>query len=352
MKKSLIALAVLSSLAGTAFAQTNITVYGVVDAGVVYDNNGAGRNWKLDSGNQSGSRIGFKGTEDLGGGLSALFNLENGFNTDNGTLAQSNATTTRLFGRQAWVGLKGGFGSVKLGRQLSPLYVAMDQVDPFRIGLAGNAQKAFGYGLYNTDPFLRVDNTLSYSLPDMSGVTGTVSYSFGEAPGAFADGRTAGVGLGYANGPINVQFAYQRSNTVALAGSQATAFAATGATPDLRTALLGGYYDFGVAKAHLAYGDTKIDGPTSLKNRNWLVGVSAPVGGAGTVMASWNRNDIRDITGGKSNQYAIGYSHALSKRTNLYTSIGYTRNDSNVRLNAATNGDSDRLFNIGVRHLF
>ncbi|HJW54482.1 MAG TPA: porin [Burkholderiaceae bacterium] len=360
MKKSLIALAALSTLAGTAFAQTAITIYGVVDAGIVYDNSSA-RNWKLDSGNQSGSRIGFKGSEDLGGGMSAIFNLENGFNSDNGTLGQPTPTNaSRLFGRQAWVGLKAGFGSVKLGRQLSPLYVAMDQIDPFRIGLAGNAQRAFGYGLYNTDPFLRIDNAISFSVPDMSGITGSVIYGFGEQAGAFANGRTAGLGLGYANGPINVQFAYQDSNTITLTGvSSAGATTATslsnafGTSADLRTLLVGGYYDFGVAKAHLAYADTHVDtAATSTKDRNWMLGISAPLGGAGTVMASWNRNDIRDIASGKSNQYAIGYSHALSKRTNLYTSIGYTKNDSNVNLNAAGNGQSDRLFNVGVRHLF
>lgn len=356
MKKSVIALAVLGTVTGAAFAQTNITIYGVVDAGIVYDNNGdpAGRTWKLDSGNQSGSRLGFKGTEDLGSGLSAIFTLENGFNSDNGTLAQSNATTTRLFGRQAWAGLKGNFGAVRLGRQLSPLYTAMDQIDPFRIGLAGNAQKVFGYGLYNTDPFLRIDNTLSYSSPDISGFSGIVSYGFGEVPGAFANNRSAALGLAYATGPVNVQFAYQKSNTAGLPGTAPGSLGAVfGTVADLRTALIGGYYDFGVAKAHLAYADSKVDsGPSSLKNRNWLLGVSAPVGPAGTVMASWNRNDVKDISAGKSDQYAIGYTHALSKRTNLYTSIAYTKNDDNVRLNAFANGESDRLFNVGVRHLF
>lgn len=356
MKKSLIALAVLGAFAGTAFAQTNITIYGIVDAGIVYDNNGdpAGKTWRLDSGIQSGSRIGFRGTEDLGGGLSAIFNLENGFNADNGTLGQGTATTNRLFGRQAWVGLKGGFGAVKLGRQLSPLYTALYDVDPFHIGLAGNAQRAFGYGLYNIDPFLRIDNTLSYSSPDISGFNGIVSYGFGEVPGAFSSNRNAAVGLAYVAGPVNVQFVYQDSKTVALPGTTPGALGAVfGATANLRTAFIGGYYDFGVAKAHLAYADSKADsGTASLKDRNWLLGVSAPVGPVGTVMASWIRNDVRDISSGASNQYAIGYTHALSKRTNLYTSVGYTRNDSNVRLNSVVNGESDRVFNVGVRHLF
>lgn len=357
MKKSLIALAILGAFTGTAFAQTNITIYGIVDAGIVYDNNDpAGKTWRLDSGIQSGSRLGFKGTEDLGGGLSAIFNLENGFNIDNGTLGQSTPTTSRLFGRQAWVGLKGGFGAVKLGRQLSPLYTAMYDVDPFHIGLAGNAQKAFGYGLYNTDPFLRIDNTLSYSSPDISGFNGIVSYGFGEVPGAFSNNRNAALGLAYVSGPINVQFVYQDSKTVTLPGTTPGSLGAIfSPIANLRTAFIGGYYDFGVAKAHLAYADSKADSTVtsaSLKNKNWLLGVSAPVGPVGTVMASWIRNDLSDISDGISNQYAIGYTHALSKRTNLYTSVGYTKNDRNVHLNSVVNGESDRLFNVGVRHLF
>lgn len=374
MKKSLLALAVLSAFAGAASAQTNITVYGIVDAAVTYDNSGAGRNWTLDSSpaggtNQSGSRLGFKGTEDLGSGTSAIFLLENGFGADDGTLKQGG----RLFGRQAWVGLKADFGEVKLGRQLSPLYSALDQVDPFRIGFAGNAQRAFGYGLYGSDPLARIDNSVSYSITT-SGVTAIVDYGFGEQAGAFSNNRTVAAGVGYANGPINVQLVYQSSNTVGLAtgattttaaaaGSPAVVFGATtagtgigattAASDRLRTAFIGGYYDLGVAKVHLAYGDTKVDSTAgSVKDRNWMLGVSAPVGPAGNVMASWNRNDVRDIAGGKSNQYALGYTHALSKRTDLYTSLAYTRNDSNVRLNSTAIGQSDRLFNVGVRHLF
>src|ERR1700730_16325238 len=128
MKKTLLALAVLGAFAGAASAQTNVTVYGIVDAGVQYKNDGnpAGKTLSLQSGIQNGSRLGFKGTEDLGGGLSAIFTFENGFNVDDGTLGQGN----RLFGRQAWVGLNGGFGTVKLGRQQTALYYALTEIDP------------------------------------------------------------------------------------------------------------------------------------------------------------------------------------------------------------------------------
>ncbi|WP_194722578.1 porin, partial [Noviherbaspirillum malthae] len=135
MKKSLIALAVLGTVAGASFAQTNVTVYGVADAGLARIDNGRVNTTALQSGQQSGSRIGFRGTEDLGGGLSAIFTLENGFNIDDGTLGQGG----RLFGRQAFVGLQGGFGAVKLGRQYNPIRTAVENIDPFGLGLAGNA---------------------------------------------------------------------------------------------------------------------------------------------------------------------------------------------------------------------
>ncbi|WP_136418292.1 porin [Herbaspirillum sp. ST 5-3] len=349
MKKSLIALAVLSSLSAAAFAQTNVTIYGVADAGIAYDKNISAADkstWKLQSGQQSTSRLGFKGTEDLGGGLSAIFTLENGFNIDDGSLGNNN----RLFGRQAWVGLNGDFGNVKLGRQQTALYNSLLAVDPFSVNLAGNAQKIFGYGLYAADPLSRTDNTITYATPNISGVTGLLSYGFGEQPGSISTGRNAAFGLKYENGPLNVQFVYQDARDATLAASAAAL--GVGVTADLRSTFIGGTYDLGVAKAHLAFADSKADsGAVQTKNRNWLLGVSAPIG-ADTLMASYARNDVRDIANGVTSQYAIGYSHPLSKRTNLYTSLGYTKNDSNVRLNAAANGENGTLFNAGVRHTF
>lgn len=347
MNKKLLALAVLGTMSGAVLAQTNVTIYGVVDAGIAYDKNisASDKTWRLQSGQQSSSRLGFKGSEDLGGGLSAVFTLENGFSIDDGTMSGG-----RLFGRQAWVGLQGGFGGVKLGRQQTFLYEALNAIDPFNINLAGNAQRIFGYGLYASDPLSRTDNTLSYVTPNFSGMTGQLSYGFGEQAGDNSTLRQTGAALSYANGPLNAYFAYHAANDATLAGTAAGL--GVGTTADLRTALVGGTYDLGVAKAHLAFADSKADsGAVEVKNRNWLVGVSAPVG-VGTIMASYVRNDVRDIAEGVSNLYAVGYSHVLSKRTNLYTSVGYTKNDSNVRLNAFANGENGTLFNVGVRHRF
>ena len=119
MKKSLVALAVLSAFAGIASAQTSVTVYGIVDAGVTREDSGLRTFNRLDSGNQSTSRLGFKGTEDLGGGLSAQFLLEQGFSLDNGAVQDSARTA---FNRQAYIGLTGNFGQVRLGRQKTVMY--------------------------------------------------------------------------------------------------------------------------------------------------------------------------------------------------------------------------------------
>lgn len=363
MKRSLVALAVFGAFAGTASAQTAVTLYGVVDAGVRYEKGittNDERNWKLQSGQQSSSRLGFKGSEDLGGGLSGVFTLENGFNVDDGTFSSANT----LFNRQAWVGLNGGFGSVKLGRQQTPLYYAVNAVDPFGINLAGNAQTFFGYGLYGRDPLLRTNNTINYTTPNIGGFAGQVAYSFGEQAGDSSRLRQTDVGLSYANGPVNVQLAYHDGNNVtATVGAGDTQFSALGLAPsgltatstlaaDIETAFAGATYDFGVAKAHLGFGLTEVEvAGVDRKNRNLLLGATMPVG-PGLVMASYNRNDVREAADGVTDHYAIGYSHPVSKRTNFYTSFGYTKNDDDVRLNAFANGESSRLFNLGVRHSF
>ncbi|HEV7618963.1 MAG TPA: porin [Burkholderiaceae bacterium] len=355
MKKSLLALAVLGTFAGVASAQTNVTIYGIVDAGINFDNgkSAAGKKWSLASGQYNGSRLGFKGSEDLGSGLSAIFTLENGFNVDDGTLGNGG----RLFGRQAWVGLNGGFGSVKLGRQYSVLYNALALIDPFGINQAGDAQRVYGYGLGKVDPMSRSDNTVTYSTQDFAGFSAQAGYKFGETAGSLNTGSSKFVGANYAKGALNVVAAYQNTDGVDF-GATTTQLGAivapTGlgtAIAKVKTAFIGTTYDFGVAKAHLGYGNTKAGAIGELKIRNYLVGVTAPVG-AGSVYGSWNRNDIKEINAGASNQYAIGYSYPLSKRTLLYTSVAYTKNDSGVRLNAAANGQNDREVQAGFRHSF
>ncbi|HZW11607.1 MAG TPA: porin, partial [Noviherbaspirillum sp.] len=178
MKKSLLALAVLGAFAGAASAQTNVTIYGLVDASIERndDNNGP-ITWGMRDANsfnsgKNGSRLGFKGTEDLGGGLSALFVLESGFQVDSGAMRGDGG----LFSRQAYVGLQGGFGTVKLGHQYTPMHLALDTIDPFGTGMAGN----IAYQFNNNGT--RMSNTVNYSY-SAAGFTGQAAYSFGEVAG-------------------------------------------------------------------------------------------------------------------------------------------------------------------------
>lgn len=355
MKQSAIVFAVIGLVSGTAFAQTNVTVYGIVDLGVKYQAGLSpdGHVWSLASGQQSGSRIGFRGTEDLGGGLSADFVLENGFNADDGSLGNGG----RLFGRQMWAGLKGGAGAVYLGRQYSAIYNALSAIDPFSINQAGDAQRVYGYGLGKVDPISRSDNTITYTTPLYRGLTARVGYKFGEAVGNFNTGSSKFIGLVYVGGNLTVHAAFQNTDGVAL-GANTTQLggivAPTGlgsTTVKVQNLFLGGMYDFGFIKAHLGFGDTKISAVSETKIRNYLVAMSAPVG-TGALYASWNQSDLRDLQSGASNQYAVGYAYPLSKRTNFYTSASITRNDSNVRLNAGANGQNGREFQAGIRHTF
>ncbi len=349
MKKSLLAVAVLGAFAGAASAQTNVTVYGVVDAGIYRADNGDETTWGLGSGGQSGSRIGFRGTEDLGGGLSAIFTLENGFNADTGTLGQSDSSNTRLFGRQAWVGLQGGFGAVKLGRQYAPIRAAVESVDPFGLGLAGNAANVFEvYGE-------RTDNTVNYTTANLGGFVGQAAYSFGEVAGENSAGRHLGLSGAYNNGPLRAVLAYHKQDL------------GTPATPsngDRDTVFVGGAYDFGVAKLHAGYARTKGEnaaGATNLDADDAMIGVSAPIG-AGTILASYIRRSDDLTPSNDVSQWALGYTYALSKRTNLYTSYAKIKNDGTARLKGfsssyvanggSVNGSDPSVFNVGIRHTF
>ena len=328
MKKTLLALTALSSLAGSAMAQSNVTIYGIVDVGLVRTDNGSTTTTSMDSGKQSGSRIGFKGTEDLGGGMSAIFQLENGFNTDTG--AQSDAA--RLFNRQAWVGLSGGFGTVKAGRLWTPVYSNLNTFDPFSDDLAGDSARIFNTEYENS----RFDNALTYHF-EANGFRGELEYALGEVAGNSSANRAIGGYAGYKNGQLDAVLTYTKVNNAA-------------GTDDRHTWLLGGNYDFKVVKAYAAYATVK--GTASADVRDWLLGLTAPVGSDGTVIASFAKKNNRAVSNADAKQWAVGYSHALSKRTNLYTSYGRLSNDSGSSLRVPVAGNTASEFNVGIRHFF
>ncbi len=366
MKKSLAAIAVLAAFSGIASAQSAVTIYGIADAGIVNERGGKnGSVTKLTNGVGSTSRLGFRGTEDLGSGLSANFVLEAGVKLDTGE------GDSALFGRQAYVGLKSNdLGAVTLGRQYTPYYLTYAVADPFGAGYAGTAKNLFPSVGSNT----RTSNTIVYTSPSFSGFSGEVAYSLGEQAGSNKAGRQFGAAFAYANGPLNARIAYNNKNTDVTA---ATAAAATPpglpSRPDLsRNTLLAANYNFGVAKAFLGFGIDK--GPrsadlpntsnpygavtnlprASLDSREMLVGVSMPFG-ASTVLASFIRKDDRTSFNQDADQWALGYTYDMSKRTKLYSSIARIKNKNNAGYTVGNNsevGSGNKAVNLGVRHSF
>lgn len=360
MKKLHLVAAVLAAFAAPAFAQTNVSIYGIVDAGLVRETGGATNVTKVSSGVASVSRIGFRGTEDLGGGMSALFNLETGYKTDTGEVD----TAGSIFNRQAYVGIKTTGGTVTLGRQYTPYYNTITTVaDPFAAGLSGSAKNLLPTVGANT----RTSNTVMYVSPKISNVVGEVAYSAGEQSDSNSAGRQMGAALTYSAGKLNARLAYNNRNSDVSATNGAAAISRGIGT----NTLLAANYDFGKFKGYAAFGvdkgfnsavlpntanpyNTTIRPVTSLDSTDMLVGVTVPVG-QGTFIASViNKNDKTSFDQ-DATQMAVGYTYALSKRSTLYTSYGKIKNRRNAGYtvgNGTDVGSGDQAYNVGVRHSF
>jgi predicted porin len=316
--------------AGSAWAQSNVSIYGVADAALVRESGGpAGSVTNVAPGVASGSRLGFKGKEDLGGGLSAIFQIENGFNIDTGTAAQGGL----LFGRQAYVGLASTAGTVTLGRQYSPYYkVLRDVADPFSIGMAGNAGNIM---VTNT----RVDNMVQYAMPQFAGLTAEVAVGMGETAGDSARNRAYSTAVYYVQGGLTVAAAwFQRQNALA--------------TDQTRNALVTARYRFSMVEAMLGYAENH--GLAGAHSDDTVIGVIVPQG-AHKLYASYVRHDDKTAAARNANQWALGYTYSLSKRTDLYAAYGHIANSNGATFkvgNATETGSGNAATNLGIRHIF
>lgn len=364
MKKSLIALAVLAA-SGAAMAQSSVTLYGVADAAVTYVN--GLDNWTgLNSGANKTSRLGFRGVEDLGGGLKANFVLEGAFNLDAGDGKNSGATGTGFeFKRQSTVGLAGNFGEVRLGRELTAAYNATARYDVFgSVGIARSQAWDDGKNLdtktfadpyhYTTDR--RVSNAITYVSPNFSGFKAAVNYGFGEMAGENRDGRFFGGGLTYDNGPLSLGLGAERLNKGKGAAMQVQA------SNDITAWSLGGSYDLGVAKLLAGYRQSTakdVLGRGDLKNRGYMLAATAPVG-PGLVRAAYNRYEAKfDGDKGVTDHFGLGYVYNLSKRTSVYGTYAYIKNKDDNALNLTVNSSggvksngSQQAVQVGITHAF
>jgi predicted porin len=341
MKKSLLALAVLTAVTGAASAQSSVTIYGKIDLGLVLDSgSAAGKSIRIDSGVTGGSRLGFKGVEDLGGGMKAAFQLETGFCADSAAGGPNFCTGSNSFmGRQAHGDLTGSFGALSAGRQYSLGFNNLSTIDPFGTGFAGQVNNI-------VDPSgIRLNNSATYSTPSIGGVTASAEIAFGEETGNWQANRETGAGLTYASGPAYVGFTFYDVGN------------ANGNGAARKNYLLGGTYDFGVVKIHALAQKSTGSGTTGLVPLDVLDlmgGMTVPIAG-GSLMASYIHHNDRTLADKDANQIGIGYIYPLSKRTSVYTAFARIKNDNGAAFvvgNATDTGTGDKAFNLGVVHNF
>lgn len=269
MKKQLIALAVSAAFAAPVFAQSSVTLYGVIDEGINYTSNvHGGKEFEMVSGYAQGSRWGLKGSEDLGGGMKAIFQLENGFNANSGTLAEGG----RLFGRQAYVGIADNtYGTVTLGRQYDSVvdYFAQTTAN----GNWAGYLFAHPYDNDNTDNSFRLDNAIKYASPSFGGFQFGGAYAFSNDTN-FANDRAYSLGGQYTNGGLLVAAAYmQADNPGVTTGGAITTNDASFIAERMRVWGAGANYTFGPATVGLSYSNSNYKNPTA----NGYISTTAPL---------------------------------------------------------------------------
>ena len=333
MKKQLIVASLGLMAATTAQAQTSVTLYGIADADVRFDHTNIGTLKSIGSGGESGNRWGLRGTEDLGNGLKAVFNFEQGFDLGDNSSSQGNITPTtpnspvsstggRLFGRTATVGLSSAqFGDVRFGRAYTPYYVLWSAVDPGGAGFVAGAQN---YLIGNTSRF---DNAIYYDSPKFYGLQLTGAFRLGEsttsnpASGSTKNGGNAGnLSLTYAAGPILAGYSYLSTKNAIDNNTTRTQFA-------------GGVYDFKFLKLHALFSNTR--NATTVRVRDYAVGITVPIQ-AFTVFGQVGRIDNRydgnnsTLKNDDATFFGVGATYAFSKRTDVYTSWAKDKNKNNA----------------------
>ena len=327
--------ALLASIPFAAVAQTNVTLYGIADVSVAAEDNGTDHVVKLSSGNQSSSRLGFRGTEDLGGGLKAFFNLEAGISLDTGAAADA-----ALFGRRSIVGLEGGFGTLVLGREYTPIAAGVAAAtDILGQSFFGGNLSAFTTGRLTR----RSSNSVNYKTPSFGGVKASLVYGLGEK-NTGPSGDLLGLAVDYASGPLFLGAGYHTIKRVA--------------TGDDKEYAVGAAYNFGAFDVKANYLVADQDGANN-KFEQFNIGVSV---GVGTGRLYGNLQQNRE-GGAKGNGFAVTYSYPLSKRTNFYTSYAALRNNAtgvfglnssgtNVTPAKTALGTDPSVFTVGMRHTF
>ena len=359
MKKSLFGVALLAA-ASAASAQSSVTLFGVVDARVALGRGSVADRNQLASAGMNTPRLGVRGIEDLGGGMTASFWLEGGLNTDDGQGAATNSNNQPsgigaavagrqglIFNRRSTVSLASTWGELRAGRDYMPQYWNLYYADPFgNVGVANPMPATYTFGGLTGYPGANVgvyaSNTVSYFTPGgLGGFFGHVQYFFGEnlknGAATEKDGTGRGVRVGYAGGPIYASIATGTTDYAVGNVRQSNAVAT---------------YDFGVAKVGAQISRDK-NGPVD--GKGWLLGGWVPVG-AGQVLASYSAYETNAAGKPEGKKLALGYAHHLSKRTALYATWARLKNSggASLALNGAVTAPntSSNGLDLGIRHSF
>lgn len=376
MKKTLIAFAILGAFAGSAAAQSSVTIYGIIDASTVYITNQTatgGAKTSINAGELLTSRWGFKGTEDLGGGLKANFNLEGTLANDTGAAGSSfggvapgthyasfpAATTPSLFDRISTVGLSGNFGSVNLGRQnmlgvdsvglADPIGFAHAPTNPNVLYSALNSSALYGgFGANAGGTALRQNNSIKYLTPMVSGFGGAAMYGFGEKAGSMSTSSYAGLSAYFTDGSSGAAFAYAKLKDV---------------NDNSTLTLLGGgaKYKMDVLTFKATYVHNEVSGGDFNNRKIAVIGVGADyaLSPATTLTAAYYDTKLSGMGSGKADQYIGMAKYAFSKRTTAYASLAYVKAGSTSAFDlamasgmiAAGNSTATRT-TVGVLHSF
>lgn len=350
MKKTLMAAAIVGLFSSAAFAADSATMYGIIDLGVAHYDNGANTVTNMSQGGVSNSRIGLTGKEDLGGGLNAIFKLETGFCAQGGPLTSGGfCSGGGFFQRQSWVGLQGGFGTLRMGRYYTYSDLDLYDFDPFTDNtVAGNGN------LPEKWIPVRFSQSITYDSPSFGGFDVGAQIAFGDGSGltsSTASRTIGGYGLRarYLSGPVRVSL----ESTVAKdANGNAT-------TKDVR---ISGGYDLGIVSLMALYGQNSPDSAvlaTYNKQKYYMIGAVVPMG-AGSLRASYTQIKDDTVANAGAKQIGLGYWYNLSKRTMLYVNYAHISNDANALYTVGVgndapkgpNGSSTSGFMFGMKHSF
>ncbi len=341
----LCSLAALSLFGATppAWAQSSVQIYGLLDVSAgQFQSAGGPKVKRLDSGNYSTSHIGFRGTEDLGGGLRAGFTLETFLRVDTGAAGRADVDT--FWARNANVNLSGAFGNVRLGRMGPPMWVSTLQFNAFGDSFGFSPSVRQYYNLPAGTPVVGDsgwNNAIGYSTPTLGGLTATVMVAAGEGA-ATSRGKNLGANATYRSGGLGLTAAWQDVKSQGTLGRPIAAFAGF----QNQTAYqVGGTYDFKVVRVFLQYGRISTDANLDVDTTNLNLSAAIPIG-KGSLLAAYGTSEV-DVQGPTpertSKIMTVGYDYALSKRTNVYAIY------LSDKFTGLANGTT---YAIGMRHRF